>query len=55
MALTQLSERDRLFVYHKYFLGENYHDISMQSGINESTLATILQRAKAKLRKYIEE
>ena len=55
MALTQLSERDRLFVYHKYFLGENYHDISMQSGINESTLATNLQRAKAKLRKYIEE
>ena len=55
MALTQLSERDRLFVYHKYFFGENYHDISMQFGINESTLATILQRAKAKLRKYIEE
>ena len=28
MVLAQLSERDRLFVYHKYFLGESYHDIS---------------------------
>lgn len=54
-VLAQLSERERLFVYHKYFLDESYHDIAKQFDINESTLATVLQRAKAKLRKSMEK
>ena len=54
-ALSQLSERDRLFVYHKYFLEKSYHEISKEFGVNESTLATILQRAKNKLRQYLKE
>ena len=52
-ALWQLSERDRTLVYHKYFLEESYHEISRQFSINESTLATVLQRAKAKLRESL--
>ena len=52
-ALCQLSERDRILIYHKYFLEESYHEISQQFSINESTLATVLQRAKAKLRESL--
>ena len=51
-ALWQLSERT--LIYHKYFLGESYHDISQQFDIKESTLATVLQRAKEKLRKSLD-
>lgn len=54
-ALVQLSERERMLVYHKYFLGESYREISKEFDINESTLATILQRAKIKLQKYLKE
>ena len=54
-ALWRLSERERTLVYHKYFLGESYHEISAQFDINESTLASVLQRAKAKLRGMLEE
>lgn len=53
-ALCQLPERDRMLVYHKYLLGESYHEIAEKFQINESTLASALQRAKAKLRKNLE-
>lgn len=49
-ALYELSERDRLLVYHKYLLGWSYHEIAEKFQINESTLASVLQRAKGKLR-----
>lgn len=49
-ALVQLSERERILIYQKYFLGKSYHEISREFHLKESTLATILQRAKEKLR-----
>lgn len=49
-ALWQLSERERILVCHKYLLGWSYHEIARKFQINESTLATVLQRAKEKLR-----
>ena len=49
-ALTQLSERERILLYQKYFLGKSYIEISKEFHLNKSTLATILQRAREKLR-----
>lgn len=49
-ALYAISERDRLLVYHKYLLGWSYHEIADKFKINESTLASVLQRAKEKMR-----
>lgn len=54
-ALWQLSERDRMLVYYKYLLGWSYHEIAEKFQINESTLASALKRAKAKLCEKLEE
>lgn len=54
-ALSQLSERDRTLVYYKYILGKSYHEIAEDFQINESTLATVLQRARQKLGKLVNE
>lgn len=51
--LTELSERDRMLIYYKYLLGWSYHEIADKFQINESTLATVLSRAKAKLYRKI--
>lgn len=53
-ALCKLPERDRMLVYHKYLLGESYHEIAQKFHIKESTLASVLQRAKAKLCKELD-
>ena len=54
-AICQLSERDRMLVYYKYLLGWSYHEITKKFQINESTLATVLQRAKIKLCEILDE
>lgn len=54
-ALRQLPERDRMLVCYKYLLGWSYHEIAEKLQINESTLASALQRAKEKLRKYLKD
>ena len=53
-SLTQLPERDRMLLYRKYLLGQSYHQIAGELCMNESTLASALQRAKKKLRRQIE-
>ena len=47
-ALTRLPARDRTLLYRKYLLGESYHRIAGDLHMNESTLASALQRAKKK-------
>lgn len=54
-ALRQLPERDRMVVYYKYLLGWSYREIAEKLQINESTLASALQRAKEKMRKYLKD
>lgn len=53
-ALTRLPERDQMLLYRKYLLGQSYHQIAGELCMNESTLASALQRAKKKLRRQIE-
>lgn len=53
-ALAQLSARDRILLYRKYLLEESYHQIAGELSMNESTLASALQRAKEKLRRQLE-
>lgn len=53
-ALFELSERDRMFIYYKYLLGWSYHEIAEKFQINESTLASVLLRAKSKLHQKID-
>lgn len=49
-ALTQLPERDRTFIYYKYFEHRTNRDIAKALGMNESTVAAVLARARAKLK-----
>lgn len=51
-ALRRLPERERRLVCCKYCMGWSYHEISSHFHINESTLATVLWRAKRKLREW---
>lgn len=54
-ALRRLPERDRRLVCCKYCMGWSYHEISGYFHINESTLATVLWRAKKKLQEWEEK
>lgn len=54
-ALAQLPERDRTLLYRKYLLEESYHQIAGDLQMNESTLASALQRAKVKLKRQLEQ
>lgn len=49
-ALTQLSEQDRTFIYYKYYLGVTNREIARRMNMNENTIASILARARQKLR-----
>lgn len=54
-ALCQLSQRERVLIYHKYYLERSYHEIAEEFKLNESTLATVLSRAKQKMRAFVRE
>lgn len=54
LALSKLSELERELIYQKYFLDKSYHDMEKQFGRGSSTLATIVQRAKEKLKSSCE-
>lgn len=49
-ALMQLNEQDRTFIYYKYFLGITNREIARRMVMNENTIASILSRARQKLR-----
>lgn len=49
-ALKTLPERDRTFIYYKYFLGITNREIARQHQMNENTVSAILARARHKLK-----
>ncbi|MBQ8202049.1 MAG: RNA polymerase sigma factor [Clostridia bacterium] len=48
-ALAQLSERERMFVYYKYFLNITNREIARQLNMNENTVSAVMARARKKL------
>ena len=54
-ALRQLPERDRIFVYYRYFLGVSNREIARRSGVNENTVSTVLSRARGKLKTILRD
>lgn len=49
-ALRQLPERDRTFIYYKYYLNITNREIAHQMNMNENTVSAIMARARQKLR-----
>ncbi|HEX3026474.1 MAG TPA: sigma-70 family RNA polymerase sigma factor [Clostridia bacterium] len=54
MALTDLDEKTRMVITLKYFGEFTNREISVQTGINESTVSTLCGRGIAKLQKTME-
>ena len=54
-ALGQLSEREQIILKGAYFLNQTHEEISQMLGIPRNTVSTIIERAKKKLRKILEE
>ena len=53
-AMKQLSERDHLFVYYKYYQGITNREIARRMGLNENTVSAALSRARQKLKVILE-
>ena len=49
-ALRQLPERDRTFIYYKYYLNITNREIARRMNMNENTVSAIMARARQKLR-----
>ena len=49
-ALKSLPERDRMFIYYKYFLNITNREIAQRMQMNENTVAAVMSRARNKLK-----
>ena len=49
-ALAHLPERDRTFIYYRYYLGITNREIARRTGMKESTVSAVLARARKKLK-----
>ncbi len=49
-ALQQLPERDRTFIYYKYYLNITNREIARRMNMNENTVSAIMARARQKLK-----
>lgn len=54
-ALRQLPERERTFVYYKYYLNITNREIAHRMNMNENTVSGILARARQKLRAVLQD
>lgn len=54
-ALRQLPERDRLFIYYKYYMNITNREIARRMGMNENTVSAVMARARQKLRGLLAE
>lgn len=54
-ALKQLSERERTFVYYKYYLNITNREIAREMNMNENTVSAILSRARQKLKLVLQD
>jgi len=52
-ALKELPERDRTFIYYKYFLNITNREIARRLDMNENTVSAVLARARQKLRSIL--
>ena len=49
-ALRQLPERDRTFIYYKYYLNITNREIARRMNMNENTVSAVIARARQKLK-----
>ena len=49
-ALKTLPEKERMFIYYKYYLGITNREIARQMNMNENTVSAILARTRKKLK-----
>ncbi len=54
-ALGQLPERERMFVYYKYYLNITNREIARRMNMNENTVSAIMARARKKLQGILAE
>ena len=54
-VLQTLPERDRQFIYYKYFLGVTNREIALRLNMNENTVSAVLARARNKLKLILED
>ena len=54
-ALRQLPERDRMFIYYKYFENTTNREIARRMGMNENTVSAALSRARQKLKTILKD
>lgn len=54
-ALQQLPERDRTFIYYKYYLGITNREIARRMNMNENTVSAVMARARQKLKDILKE
>lgn len=54
-ALRQLPERDRTFIYYKYYLNITNREIARRMNMNENTVSAIMARARQKLKGILAE
>lgn len=54
-ALEELSERERMFVYYRYFLNITNREIARQMNMNENTVSAIMARARKRLQGILAE
>jgi len=49
-ALSTLSEKERSFIYYRYFLGITNREIAKRLNMNENTVSAVMARARSKLK-----
>lgn len=54
-ALRQLPERDRMFIYYKYYQNITNREIARRMNMNENTVSAIMARARQKLKGILAE
>lgn len=54
-ALQQLPERERMFIYYKYYLNITNREIARRMNMNENTVSAIMARARKKLKGILAE
>ena len=54
-ALRQLSGRERMFIYYRYYLNITNREIARRLNMNENTVAAVMARARTRLKSLLAE
>lgn len=54
-ALKQLPERERMFIYYRYYLNITNREIAQTMGMNENTVSAVMARARQKLKAVLKD